>query len=182
MVVMRMIDKYVDEVVRYIPLWRRKAARREIREKLFETLRLYCEGDRPTVRDARAVMHFAGDPRRAAAEYEREHEGERSRRKRKARRRAGRIVHRIEELIFAAAVILLIGGLMSVVLGKSTNPAFFILGAAMAVAVTVVRMVVPQFDTPEEEPESEMAVSADRLSQGRDKRAYGTLRNREGSR
>ena len=163
MVVVRMIDKYVDEVVRYLPLWRRKSARREIREKLFEMLRIYCEGDRPTVRDARAVMHIAGDPRRAAADYEREHEGERVRRKRKARRRAGHIAQRIEELIFAAAVILLIGGLASVVIGKSPNPGLFVLGAAMAVAVTVIRMVVPQFDLSDEEPETE-TIGAQRRS------------------
>lgn len=69
MIVNRMIDQYLDAILRYIPFWKKRRARTELRTYIREFLAAYCEGERPTMQDAREIFKIMGKPEKIAGLY-----------------------------------------------------------------------------------------------------------------
>ena len=65
----RIIDRYVADVMRYIPPLERLKAERDLKEVIYEMLEDYMEGERPVGRDARAVIRDLGPAYYVASEY-----------------------------------------------------------------------------------------------------------------
>ena len=143
----RIIEKYVDEAAKSSPLMTRAAVRSGLKDMIYEMLTSYCEGDRPTLRDAREVLRAIGSPEDAALQYRRQMGLE----VKKSRKKALRVLKHVQELAFAIATLLMISGLMSVVIGKAGNIKAFLAGAVIAVTIVAVRNFIPINDAADDE-------------------------------
>ena len=70
--VRKIIDQYVDDVVRQLPVSRRKQAEKKLRGAIYEMLAEYTDGEKPVSRDARAVLRELGSPDEVADSYYRQ--------------------------------------------------------------------------------------------------------------
>jgi hypothetical protein len=138
-VVERIIDRYVADVMRYIPPLERLKAERDLKEVIYEMLEDYMEGERPVGRDARAVIRALGPAYYVASEY--------NQRKRKARRRrrlaAGRALDRLIHVILALSMICVILGAAALALGITDNMIVIFTGAMPAIALVIIGMFRP---------------------------------------
>jgi len=137
-----MIDKYLDEAAKSVPLGARRQVRSGLNDMIREMLVQYCEGERPTLRDTREVLRAIGAPRDAAAQMIEE----RKLIERRISRRTVKYMKRAMEFIFAVAVLLMMTGLLSVVIGHTGNIKAFIAGALLAVGIMLVRNFMPMPD------------------------------------
>lgn len=154
MIADRVIDTYLKEVAGELPFGIRRESVAELKEKIYDMLDLYCEGGRPSMRDAKTVLRSIGSPKEVAGSYREKV----ALAKRKGQKKTLRYLRRIREFIFAAAVLMMLSGLLSVVLGRTGHAAVFLLGAATAVAVMVVRIIWPVSpDAPEPDQDSKEA-------------------------
>ena len=137
--VAKIIDRYVAEVMRYIPPMERLKAERDLKEVIYEMLEDYMEGERPVGRDARAVIRALGPAYYVASEY--------NQRKRKARRRrrlaAGRALDRLIHVILALSMICVILGAAALALGITDNMIVIFTGAMPAIALVIIGMFRP---------------------------------------
>lgn len=139
MVVERIIDRYVADVMRYIPPLERIKAERDLKEVIYEMLDDYMEGQRPVGRDARAVIRDLGPAYYVASEY--------NQRKRKARRRrkaiAGRAMEKLIHAVLALSMICMILGVAALALGITDNVIVLFIGVVPAIALAMISMFTP---------------------------------------
>ena len=137
--VAKIIDRYVAEVMRYIPPMERLKAERDLKEVIYEMLEDYMEGERPVGRDARAVIRDLGPAYYVASEY--------NQRKRKARRRrriaAGRALDRLVHVIFALSMTCVVLGAAALALGITDNMIAIFTGAMLAIGLVIIGMFRP---------------------------------------
>ena len=135
----RIIDRYVADVMRYIPPLERLKAERDLKEVIYEMLEDYMEGERPVGRDARAVIRALGPAYYVASEY--------NQRKRKARRRrkiaAGRALDRLVHVILALSMICVTLGAAALALGITDNMIAIFTGAMPAIGLAIIGMFRP---------------------------------------
>ncbi len=135
----RIIDRYVADVMRYIPPLERIKAERDLKEVIYEMLEDYMDGERPVGRDARAVIRDLGPAYYVASEY--------NQRKRKARRRrrlaAGRALDRLVHVILALSMICVVLGVAALALGITDNMIVIFTGAMPAIALVIIGMFRP---------------------------------------
>ena len=142
MIADRMIDKYLDEAVKSVPLGARRQVRTGLNEMIREMLDQYCEGERPTLRDTRSVLRAIGAPETAAGQFIEEKKLTRK----QISRRNIKYIKRAMEFVFAIAVLLMMTGLLSVIIGRAGNIKAFIAGALLAVGIMLVRNFMPMPD------------------------------------
>ena len=138
-VVRKIIDQYVDDVVRQLPVSRRRQAEKKLRGAIYEMLTEYTDGEKPVSRDARAVLRELGSPDEVADSYYRQ--------KRKSGGKRGRIPAQtawriIRFMMILSAVFVTVGTLL-IVIGVTSNTVLVFTGAALALLVMVVRMSMP---------------------------------------
>ena len=119
--VRKIIDQYVDDVVRQLPVSRRRQAEKKLRGAIYEMLTEYTDGEKPVSRDARAVLRELGSPDEVADSYYRQI---------------------IRFMMILSAVLVTVGTLL-IVTGVTSNTALVFTGAALALLVMVVRMSMP---------------------------------------
>ena len=130
--VRKIIDQYVDDVVRQLPVSRRKQAEKKLRGAIYEMLAEYTDGEKPVSRDARAVLRELGSPDEVA-------DSSGGKRGRIPAQTAWRI---IRFMMILSAVLVTVGTLL-IVTGVTSNTALVFTGAALALLVMVVRMSMP---------------------------------------
>ena len=136
--VRKIIDQYVDDVVRQLPVSRRKQAEKKLRGAIYEMLTEYTDGEKPVSRDARAVLRELGSPDEVADSYYRQ--------RRKSGRKHGRMSAEtasgiIRFMMMLSAVFVIIGTLL-IVTKVTSNTALVFTGAVIALIVMVVRMSI----------------------------------------
>ncbi len=135
----RIIDRYVADVMRYIPPLERFKAERDLKEVIYEMLDDYMEGERPVGRDARAVIRALGPAYYVASEY--------NQRKRKAKRRrriaAGRALDRLIHVILALSMTCVILGAAALAFGITDNMIVIFTGAMPAFGLVIIGMFRP---------------------------------------
>lgn len=135
----RIIDRYVADVMRYIPPLERKKAERDLKEVIYEMLEDYMEGERPVGRDARAVIRELGPAYYVASEY--------NTRKRKARHKrkvvARRVFDKLVQVIFALSMFCVILGVAALALGITDNMIAIFTGAILAIGLVIISMFRP---------------------------------------
>ena len=135
----RIIDRYVADVMRYIPPFERFKAERDLKEVIYEMLEDYTEGERPVGRDARAVIRALGPAYYVASEY--------NHRKKKARRRrrvaAGRALDRLVHVILALSMTCVVLGAAALALGITDNMIAIFTGAMPAIGLVIIGMFRP---------------------------------------
>ena len=135
----RIIDRYVADVMRYIPPLERLKAERDLKEVIYEMLDDYMEGERPVGRDARAVIRDLGPAYYVASEY--------NQRKRKARRRRRivtvRAFDRLVHVILALAMTCVLLGAAALALGITDNMIAIFTGAMLAIGLVIIGMFRP---------------------------------------
>ena len=131
----RIIDRYVADVMRYIPPLERLKAERDLKEVIYEMLEDYMEGER----DARAVIRDLGPAYYVASEY--------NQRKRKARRRRRivtvRAFDRLVHVILALAMTCVLLGAAALALGITDNMIAIFTGAILAIGLVIIGMFRP---------------------------------------
>ena len=138
-VVRKIIDQYVDDVVRQLPVSRRKQAAKKLRGAIYEMLAEYTDGEKPVSRDARAILRELGSPDEVADSYYRQ----RKRTGGKHRRIPdGAAVSLIRFMMILSAVLVIFGTFL-IVTGVTSNTALVFTGAVIALLVMVVRMSIP---------------------------------------
>ncbi len=142
MIADRMIEKYLDEAVRSVPIRARRQVRAGLDGMIRDMLDHYCAGERPTMRDTRSVLRAVGAPEAAARQFVEE----RKLIQKKNSRRTARLVKRVLEFAFALSVLLMMSGLLSVIIGRTGNIKAFAAGALMAVGIILVRNFMPMRD------------------------------------
>lgn len=65
----RMIKRYVNEVLKYLPIRDRRQARAIITATIYERLEEYTDGLRPIKKDVKAVLRELGHPAKLAYAY-----------------------------------------------------------------------------------------------------------------
>lgn len=65
----RMIKRYVNEVLKYLPIRDRRQARAIITATIYERLEEYTDGLRPIKKDVKAVLRELGSPAKLAYAY-----------------------------------------------------------------------------------------------------------------
>ena len=138
-VVRKIIDQYVDDVVRQLPVSRRKQAEKKLRGAIYEMLTEYTDGEKPVSRDARAVLRELGSPDEVADSYYRQ--------RRKTGRKHGKIpaetAWKIIRFMMILSAVFVISGTLLIVTGVTSNTALVFTGAVIALLVMVVRMSIP---------------------------------------
>ena len=137
--VRKIIDQYVDDVVRQLPVSRRKQAEKKLRGAIYEMLTEYTDGEKPVSRDARAVLRELGSPDEVADSYYRQ--------RRKTGRKHGKIpaetAWKIIRFMMILSAVFVISGTLLIVTGVTSNTALVFTGAVIALLVMVVRMSIP---------------------------------------
>ncbi len=137
--VRKIIDQYVDDVVRQLPVSKRRQAEKKLRGAIYEMLTEYTDGEKPVSRDARAILKELGSPDEVADSYYRQ------RRKAKGRSRripAGAAAGIFRLLMILSAVLVTLGTFL-VVTGVTSNTALVFAGAVIALLMMAVRMSIP---------------------------------------
>ena len=137
--VRKIIDQYVDDVVRQLPVGKRKQAEKKLRGAIYEMLTEYTDGEKPVSRDARAVLRELGSPDEVADSYYRQ----RKRSGGKHRRIPAGAAVKLIKILMIISVVLVTFGTLLIVTGVTSNTAFVFSGAVIALFVMAVRMSIP---------------------------------------
>lgn len=148
MVITRMIDRYVEQVAKQVPIWKRKEIREAVRQTIKEMLTLVCEGEKPTVRDVRHVLQDMGRPSKVARNFLLSTEKKR----RMIRRRAAIVADSAVKMLSVVASGMVFLGLALLAIGVSSNLMLFVCGAVLGAIVMIAKMFGPLSDEREEEP------------------------------
>ena len=138
-VVRKIIDQYVDDVVRQLPVSKRKQAERKLRGAIYEMLTEYTDGAKPVSRDARAILRELGSPDEVADSYYRQ----RKKSVRKRERITAEAAWSFFRFMMILSAVFVLFGTFLVVTGVTSNTALVFAGAVLALFVMVVRMSLP---------------------------------------
>lgn len=131
----RMINRYVDKVLTYLPIRDRRKARKIITSMIYARLDDYTEGLRPLGRDVREVLRELGDPGELAYAYYAEFHRTLPELNWEALRA------KVIQVVTSVALILVIIGIAGLLLG-SGNMTAIVVGTLLGVGVVFYRMVV----------------------------------------
>lgn len=148
MVTTRMIERYADEVAGHAPFYMRKHVRSQVIRTMHEMLTAVCEDEKPTVRDVRRVKEELGKPSQAVLMFCQETEKKR----RRLRRRSVKIWRAVMQALTVLAVLFVIGGLGSLLIGLTGNLSLFVFGTVLGALVMIIKMFEPLPDNTGEEP------------------------------
>jgi uncharacterized membrane protein len=70
MITNRLVDRYIAEVMRYLPFWKKRYAKVKLKKYICNMIEAYCEGSRPTMRDVKEVLRIIGKPKKVAKEID----------------------------------------------------------------------------------------------------------------
>ena len=137
--VRKIIDQYVDDVVRQLPVSRRKQAEKKLRGAIYEMLAEYTDGEKPVSRDARAVLRELGSPDEVADSYYRQ----RKRPKGNRGKITAETVARFTRLLMILSAVFVSIGILLIVTRITSNTALVFAGTIMGLLVMVIRMSMP---------------------------------------
>ena len=125
--VRKIIDQYVDDVVRQLPVSRRKQAEKKLRGAIYEMLAEYTDGEKPVSRDARAVLRELGSPDEVADSYYRQ----RKRPKGNRGKITAETVARFTRLLMILSAVFVSIGILLIVTRITSNTALVFAGTIM---------------------------------------------------
>lgn len=130
----KIIDRYIDAVLEYLPLRDRWMARKIISRMIYENLEYETNGMKPTTSDVRSVLREMGDPDELAYAYYAEFH--------KPLFRAPNLRKMIDWIIkifTALALVLVIIGIVGLVMGTA-NMRYLVLGTVLGILVVLYQM------------------------------------------
>lgn len=132
----RMISRYVEKVLEYLPIRDRRKARKVITRMIYARLDDYTEGLRPLGRDVRAVLRELGDPGDLAYAYYAEfHTAFQLNLDLRA------LMLRVTKILTVLAFVLVAGGIMGLILG-SGNVTALVAGTALGILTVLYQMMI----------------------------------------
>ena len=137
--VKKIIDQYVEDVVRQLPVSRRRQAEKKLRGAIYEMLTEYTDGEKPVSRDARAILRELGSPDEVADSYYRQRKKTRGTR----RRSTGEAAWGFIRFMMILAAVFVTFGTILIVTGVTSNTALVFAGAVLALMTMAVRMSIP---------------------------------------
>lgn len=131
----KMIKRYVNEVVKYLPILDRRQARMVITATIYERLEEYTNGLRPIRRDVKAVLRELGAPAKVAyAYYDDFHVPFRSRLNTK------NMLEYMMRIISVLALVLVVLGMGQLLLGSS-NIGILVAGVGFGIVTMFYQMI-----------------------------------------
>ncbi|MDO4477493.1 MAG: hypothetical protein Q4B73_00460 [Lachnospiraceae bacterium] len=158
MIVRRMIDNYMKEALRFVPVWKRGQARRQLNDMIVDMLEAYCEGERPTMRDVKTVLQAIGSPQEAALSLMEDMSVVRKRRGTKDNGMTARLEglgfdtadpgRFLRTLLTVVGVVLVLVGFAAILAGHTGQAILLVIGLVLAVVSSVGRVFLPERNRP----------------------------------
>lgn len=136
----RIINRYVQAIVDRLPFWVKKRAEKDLKKVVYAMLHDYCEGERPTGRDVRAIIQELGRPSEVADRYYYQQHRPRKKTSRAVWRRR---LQKLQLAVTVLAVCLIFAGVVQLFVGMAPNLLLFMIGTILAVIVVIVQFVAP---------------------------------------
>ncbi|MDD3338547.1 MAG: CerR family C-terminal domain-containing protein [Lachnospiraceae bacterium] len=136
----RIIDRYVQAIVDRLPFWVKKRAEKDLKKIMYSMLQDYCEGERPTGRDVRAIIQELGRPSEVADQYYYQQRRPRERTSRAVWRKR---LQKLQMAVTVLAVCLIFAGVVQMFVGMAPNLLLFMIGTILAVFVVIVQFIAP---------------------------------------
>lgn len=130
----KIIDRYIDAVLEYLPLRDRWMARKIISGMIYENLEYETNGMKPTTSDVRSVLREMGDPDDLAYAYYAEFHKPLFRTP-----DLRKIIDWIIKIFTALALVLVVIGIVGLVMG-TTNMRYLVLGTVLGILVVLYQM------------------------------------------
>ena len=130
----KIIDRYIDAVLEYLPLRDRRMARKIISRMIYENLEYETNGMRPTTSDVRSVLREMGDPDDLAYAYYAEFHKPFFRTP-----DLRKMIDWIIKIFTALALVLVIVGIGGLVMGTA-NMRYLVLGTVLGILVVLYQM------------------------------------------
>lgn len=130
----KIIDRYIDAVLEYLPLRDRWMARKIISRMIYENLEYETNGMKPTTSDVRSVLREMGDPDELAYAYYAEFHKPLFRTP-----DLRKMIDWIIKIFTALALVLVIIGIVGLVMGTA-NMRYLVLGTVLGILVVLYQM------------------------------------------
>ncbi|MEE1197290.1 MAG: hypothetical protein UHS54_10560 [Lachnospiraceae bacterium] len=133
----KMIDRYINGVLEYLPLRDRWMAGKIISRMIYENLEYYTNGMKPTTSDVRAVLQEMGDPDELAYAYYAEFHKPLFKIP-----NLKKMLKWITKIFTALALILVTVGIVGLIFGTA-NMQCLVLGTVLGILVVLYQMAAP---------------------------------------
>lgn len=143
--VSRMVNRYVEKVVDFLPFWAKSSARKDLKDTIYDMLHDYCGDEIPVGRDVRIILNELGTPESLANQYYEYRAKLRKKRKFNYRK----MIVFAETAVLIAAFILVMSGLLMLTFGLTKNMNMMAVGGVMALIIIFTRMLMPLRETPD---------------------------------
>jgi len=137
------IAAYVERAVGHVPAGYRPALRRQLKDLIYSMLEDFTEGDKPRMSDVYCVLDALGDPKEVGQNLLDEYVSVRKERVRRLKiiAQAGLIVS------YAAAAVLVVGGIAALAFGMTDAAPMLVPGCGAGLFALALRTFVPGFLT-----------------------------------
>ena len=132
----KMIHRYIDKVLEYLPIRDRRKARIVISNMIYNVLEEHKEEDEMTTKEVRMILRELGTPKELAYAYYAEFH-----RPLKVDVDVKKILNGISRFLSGLAFVLVAAGVFSLVMGKG-KMSYIILGTVLGMLVVLYQMVL----------------------------------------
>lgn len=130
------INRYLDKVLKYLPIRDRRKARKIISDMIYGALEEQMDGKKPTPMEVRAVLRELGTPSKLAYAYYAEFH-----KPLMLNVNVKKILDVVFRFISALALVLVVAGVISLAVGGE-NTIYIVLGTVLGVLVVLYQMAV----------------------------------------